>query len=230
MGYAQNLSRQENCRGWSRTCRTCCRYYCFAAATTATNAGHEVTLFESSHSIGGQLNMAKKVSGKEEFYETLRYFNYQIEHQGVQLKLNTSFTPEMASTFDEIILASGVVPRKIEIEGIHHPQVMDYTEVLRNKREVGKRVAIIGAGGIGIDVSMFLLKGSKPESKQDFLEKWHVDTKYESRGGLLHDKHTEYTDREIYLLQRKKGKPGAALGKTTAWIHIEELKLYGVRN
>lgn len=200
-----------------------------AAAITAAQRGHDVTLYEASSSIGGQLNMAKVVSGKEEFNETLRYFNVMLMKHDVRLLLNTTFTPDDADGFDEIIISSGVVPRKMDLEGIELPNVLEYPEVLRDKKQVGKRVAIIGAGGIGIDVAMFLLKGSKPEATSDFLKKWNVDTDYHHRGGLMKDKTKEQPVREIYLLQRKKGKPGARLGKTTAWIHREELKKYGVK-
>jgi 2,4-dienoyl-CoA reductase (NADPH2) len=200
-----------------------------AAAVTAAQRGHDVTLYEASSSVGGQLNMAKVVSGKEEFNETLRYFNEQMKKHDVRLLLNTPFRPEDAEAYDEIIVSSGVLPRKIKIEGIDQPHVLEYPEVLRDKKQVGKRVAIIGAGGIGIDVAMFLLKGSEPEATSDFLKKWNVDTDYHNRGGLINDKTKEQPLREIYLLQRKKGKPGAALGKTTAWIHREELKKYGVK-
>jgi len=199
-----------------------------AAALTAAQRNLDVTLFEGTSSIGGQLNMAKVVSGKEEFNETLRYFEIQLKLLGVKILLNTKFTIEQAENFDEIILSSGVIPRKISMEGITHPIVLDYAEVLRDKKEVGKRVAIIGAGGIGIDTAMFLLKGSEPENIPEFLSKWQVDTSYQNRGGITKKKVNEPLDREIYLLQRKKGKPGAALGKTTAWIHREELKKYKV--
>jgi 2,4-dienoyl-CoA reductase (NADPH2) len=200
-----------------------------AAATTAAQRGHEVTLYEASPSIGGQLNMAKVVSGKEEFNETLRYYDVQIKKHGARVLLNTYFRSEDAHAYDEIIVSSGVIPRNISLPGIELPNVLAYPEVLRDKKTVGRRVAIIGAGGIGIDTAMFLLKGSEPEKTSDFLEKWHVDTYYDNRGGLMKNKTKEQPIREIYLLQRKKGKPGAGLGKTTAWIHREELKKYGVK-
>lgn len=200
-----------------------------SAAITAAKRNHQVTLFEASSAVGGQLNMAKEVSGKEEFKETLRYFNVKMKEYGVKLILNTRFDKTLAADFDEIILSSGVIPRKVFIDGIDHPMVLDYTEVLRDKKKVGQRIAVIGAGGIGIDVSMFLLKGSEPEAQDDFLDKWNVDTNFYGRGGVAQNKSKEIPKREIYLLQRKKGKPGAALGKTTAWIHREELKQYGVK-
>jgi len=199
-----------------------------AAALTAAQRNLDVTLFEAASAIGGQLNMAKVVSGKEEFNETLRYYETQLKLHGVKILLNTKFTIEQAENFDEIILSSGVIPRKISMEGIRHPMVLDYAEVLRDKKAVGKRVAIIGAGGIGIDTAMFLLKGSEPENIPEFLSKWQVDTSYQNRGGISKKKVNEPLERDIYLLQRKKGKPGAALGKTTAWIHREELKKYKV--
>lgn len=200
-----------------------------AAAVTAAKNKHSVVLFEALAQVGGQLNMAKVVSGKEEFHETLRYYQKQLQLHNVELRLNTPFETKDAEAFDEIILSSGVVPRKVQIEGIAHKMVMDYSEVLRDKKEVGKRVAIIGAGGIGIDTSLFLLKGSEAESVDEFMQKWHVDESYRHRGGLENNKVKEQRAREIFLLQRKKGKPGAALGKTTAWIHREELKKLGVK-
>ncbi len=200
-----------------------------AAALTAAQRGHSVTLFEANAQIGGQLNMARIVSGKEEFNETLRYYTHQLQAHHVTIKLNTSFTADMANHFEEVIISTGVVPRHVNIEGVALPNVLSYPDVLRDNKPVGGRVAIIGAGGIGIDTAMFLLKGSEPESLADFDEKWNLDTTYAERGGIVHTRHKINPTKEIYLLQRKKGKPGAALGKTTAWIHREELKKYGVK-
>jgi 2,4-dienoyl-CoA reductase (NADPH2) len=200
-----------------------------AAAVTAAQRGHAVTLFEASAQVGGQLNMAKIVSGKEEFNETLRYYTHQLQLNSATVKLNTTFTAEMAKDFHEVIISTGVHPRHIKMEGVELPHVLSYPDVLSLNKPVGNRVAIIGAGGIGIDTAMFLLKGSEPESQSDFEMKWNLDTTYAQRGGVVHTKHAVPKTKEIYLLQRKKGKPGAALGKTTAWIHREELKKYGVK-
>lgn len=191
-----------------------------ACAVTLAKRGHQVVLFEADHQIGGQLNMAKVVSGKEEFHETLRYFRKQIELLHIDLRLNTRFNADDRELFDEVVMSSGVVPREIDIPGMELPNVLSYPEVLRDKKIVGKRVAIIGAGGIGIDTTMFLLKGSEEESISEFRKKWGIG---EKAAVVKHD------DREIYLLQRRHGKPGAALGKTTAWIHREELKKYGIK-
>lgn len=206
-----------------------------AAAVTAAKCGHDVTLFESSNAIGGQLNMARTVSGKEEFNETIRYFNKQLELCGIRVVFDHTFSVNDVDSsfgkFDEVIVSTGVRPRTLNIPGIDLPNVLTYVEVLRDKRHVGQRVAIIGAGGIGIDVAMFLLKGSLPEDIDHFIEKWRVDKKYRSRGGLYESGSgkNDVADRKIFLLQRKKGKPGDALGKTTAWIHRQELKQYGVQ-
>ncbi len=204
-----------------------------SAAVTAAQRGHRVTLFEARNEMGGQLNMARVVSGKEEFNETLRYFNRQLELNNVDVKLNTRFEIAMAKDFDDVIVSSGVLPRELSMEGSDLPHVFNYADVLRDKKQVGKRVAIIGAGGIGIDTAMFLLKGSNPESSHDFNEKWNLDETYLMRGGVRIEEPLSTREglgvRQIFLLQRKKGKPGAALGKTTAWIHREELKKYGVK-
>jgi 2,4-dienoyl-CoA reductase (NADPH2) len=198
-------------------------------AITAAQRGHLVTLFESSDQIGGQLTMASKVSGKEEFRETLRYFRRQLELYKVTIRLNTAFSEEFASQFDHVVIATGVRPRSIEIPTDHSVEVVNYVDILKYGKQAGQKVAIIGAGGIGIDTAMFLLKGSEPESKEAFLEKWNIDPEMKNRGGLSGSKWKPEHTKEIYLLQRKKGKPGGALGKTTAWIHREELKKYEVR-
>lgn len=200
-----------------------------AFAITAAQRGHQVTLYETAERIGGQLTMACEVSGKEEFRETLRYFDAQLNLWNVRVKCNTSFTLNAAHDFDCIVVATGVKPREIELISDGSVDVVNYVDVLRKRVEVKNRVAILGAGGIGIDTAMFILKGSEPESKEDFLLKWNVDLNHECRGGISKNKWEYDKQREIYLLQRKKGKPGAGLGKTTAWIHREELKKYGVK-
>ncbi len=207
-----------------------------SAATTAAGRGHHVTLYEAAAEIGGQFNMAKRIPGKEEFYETLRYFGRQIELTGVKLRLSQRVTAEqlLVGQFDEIILASGVVPRKLSIEGIDHPSVLSYVQVLQGQRPVGRRVAIIGAGGIGFDVAEFLSHDpAHPASSQDipaFMREWGIDMQLANRGGL-----TEAADlaagmtRELWLLQRKPTPPGRDLGKTTGWVHRLALKRRGVR-
>jgi 2,4-dienoyl-CoA reductase (NADPH2) len=192
----------------------------------AAQRGHKVTVYDQQSEIGGQLNMAKKVAGKEEFYETLRYFDVQLKKWKVTLKLNTRISIEemKSSDFDEWVVASGVLPRKIELEGIQHSKVVMYNDVLTGKVIPGKTVAIIGAGGIGVDTARYLLGEEK-----NFEEKWNVDRTYAHRGGITSNHKTIEPLRKIYLLQRRKGKPGTGLGKTTAWIHRLELKLDHVK-
>ncbi len=199
-----------------------------ATATVAAERGHEVHLYEAGSEIGGQFNMAKQIPGKEEFYETIRYFNKQIELTRVQLHLNTRVDADFLTKkqFDEVILATGVTPRELKIEGINHPSVLSYIEVLKDKKPVGKRVALIGAGGIGFDVAEFLAQEGESTSldTQAFMEEWGVDMAYQ-KGGALTKPHPEASPRTIYLLQRTKGKVGAKLGKTTGWIHRSSLKM-----
>ena len=191
-------------------------------ATTAAQRGHKVTLIEKSNSIGGQFNMAKKIPGKEEFYETLRYYQVMLKKYKVDVKLNTLFEPVMADKYDNVILATGIIPRKPKINGIDHPKVVSYIDVLKNKVNVGSSVALIGAGGIGFDVAEYLShKGESTSiSTSSFMKEWGVDMSFLARGGIEGMKPSlSKTDRKIYLLQRKNGKVGAGLGKTTGWIH-----------
>ena len=202
-----------------------------AAATTAARRGHKVTLFDRSGQIGGQFNIAKKIPGKEEFYETIRYYKYEIENSGVQLKLGQTVEAKDLLGFDEIILATGVTPRAPEIPGHDHPKVLSYLDVI-NGTEVGKSVAVIGAGGIGFDVSEFLIH-SGPSASQDiptFMREWGIDMSLEARGGV-EGMVPEFSKpaREIFLLQRKAKKVGAGLGKTTGWIHRTNLTKRGVK-
>jgi len=198
-----------------------------AFATTAAQRGFDVTLFDAGSEIGGQFNIAKQVPGKEEFYETLRYFGKQIELTGVKLQLNKKVdASELAAAgFKQVVLATGVTPRTPEIEGIHHPKVVGYLDVLRDKCAVGKTVALIGAGGIGFDVAEYLLhSGTSPSLDQaKFFAEWGVDSTYAERGGLK-PAHIEKSPRKVYLLQRKASKVGDGLGKTTGWIHRTSLK------
>jgi 2,4-dienoyl-CoA reductase (NADPH2) len=198
-----------------------------AFATTAAQRGFDVTLFDAASEIGGQFNIAKQVPGKEEFYETLRYFGRQIELTGVKLQLNKKVDASAlaAAGFKQVVLATGVTPRMPEIEGIHHSKVLGYLDVLRDKKPVGKTVALIGAGGIGFDVAEYLLhEGVSPSlDKAKFFAEWGVDSSYAERGGLK-AAHIEKSPRKVYLLQRKASKVGDGLGKTTGWIHRTSLK------
>ncbi|PJI33985.1 MULTISPECIES: NADPH-dependent 2,4-dienoyl-CoA reductase [Acinetobacter] len=197
-------------------------------AVYAANRGHQVTVFDAAAQIGGQFNIAKTIPGKEEFYETLRYFKRQIELQPrIKLKLNhtASFAELEASAFDEIVVATGVTPRQLDIPGIDHPKVLSYIEVLKERKAVGQRVAIIGAGGIGFDTAELLSHEGESGSinPEKFYDEWGIDTKYDQVGGLKTPV-LEKSSREIYLLQRKAASVGSSLGKTTGWIHRTGLK------
>ncbi len=198
-----------------------------AFTTIAAERGHEVHLYERGDEIGGQFNMAKRIPGKEEFYETLRYFERQIALTGVVLHLNTTVKADFFErvVFEEIILATGVLPRIPSIEGIDHPKVSTYIDVLYGREKVGQKVAIIGAGGIGFDVAQFLTETTEPPSQNlhAFAEEWGIDLQYNHRGGLT-EAEPELPMRTVYLLQRSKGKHGANLGKTTGWIHRSHLR------
>ncbi|MDA1172510.1 MAG: FAD-dependent oxidoreductase, partial [Proteobacteria bacterium] len=197
-------------------------------ATYAADRGHQVTVFDAASQIGGQFNIAKTIPGKEEFYETLRYFKRKIELQpNIKLVLNHTATYEelSAENYDDIVVATGVIPRELTIEGIDHPKVLSYIEVLRERKPVGKKVAIIGAGGIGFDTAEYLSHEGESGSlnPQKFYDEWGIDTSYAHVGGLKQPV-LEQSDREIYLLQRKAKAVGASLGKTTGWIHRTGLK------
>lgn len=197
-----------------------------AFATIAAERGHEVHLFEADPEIGGQFNMAKCIPGKEEFHETLRYFRKKIEKTGVHLYLNTTADAAMlvAAGYEEVVLSTGVYPREVHFLGIDHPKVLSYVQVLKGNATVGRSVAIVGAGGIGFDVAEYLSRqGPSPSlHKETFMKEWGVDMDYNRRGGLT-DPQPEESPREIFLLQRSKGKPGSRLGKTTGWIHRRNL-------
>jgi 2,4-dienoyl-CoA reductase (NADPH2) len=198
-----------------------------AFATTAARRGLDVTLFDAASEIGGQFNIAKQIPGKEEFDETLRYFGKQIELTGVKLQLNRKVTAQslMAEGFQQVVLATGVKPRTPEIEGIGHPKVVGYLDVIRDQCAVGQTVAVIGAGGIGFDVAEYLMhEGVSPSlDKVKFFAEWGVDTTYCVAGGLQAPR-LEKSPRKVYLLQRKASKVGEGLGKTTGWIHRTSLK------
>lgn len=197
-----------------------------AASTIASMRGHEVHLFDKSSEIGGQFNMAKQVPGKEEFHETIRYFKRQLELTKVNVHLNTEATTEQLSSsdFDEVIIATGVLPRKAGFDGEDHQKVLTYIEVLREHKQVGKSVAVIGSGGIGFDVSEYLLhENHKDPEVSPFMKEWGVDMDYNNPGGTQKPNDLP-ADREIFLLKRSEGKHGGGLGKTTGWIHRQSLK------
>nr|MDT0522543.1 FAD-dependent oxidoreductase [Streptomyces sp. DSM 41633] len=200
-----------------------------ACSVTAAERGHAVTLFDTADEIGGQLNVARRVPGKEEFNETLRYFRTRLAELDVEVRLSTRADAGTLDGFDEIVLATGVEPRTPAIPGTDHPNVVSYLDVLRDGAPVGDRVAIVGAGGIGFDVAEFLTDGGDAASldAETFFRQWGVDTAYEERGGLRAPERPK-TPRTVHLVQRKTTKVGAGLGKTTGWIHRTELRHRGV--
>ena len=205
-----------------------------SAATTAASRGHQVTLFDSAHEIGGQFNIAKQIPGKEEFYETLRYFQKQIEITGVNLQLNSRVSAEQLNNggYDEVIIATGISPRTPQIEGINHPKVLNYLDVIGGKKPVGDKVAIIGAGGIGFDTAEYITHSGESTSTNipAFMKEWGIDMTFGSRSGIEGIKaQPEPSPREVYLLQRKTTRVGKGLGKTTGWIHRAGLAMKGVR-
>lgn len=205
-----------------------------ACATTAAERGHQVTLFDAADEIGGQFNIAKQIPGKEEFFETLRYFARRIEVTGVELKLGAMVCAGDLedSDFDEIIVATGILPRTPDIEGVDHPKVLSYLDVLRDKVPVGEKVAIIGAGGIGFDVAEYLSHAGESTSQNiaAFMQEWGVDMTLTARGGIEGvAAQVPESPRQVSLLQRKNSKVGGGLGKTTGWIHRLGLQKRGVQ-
>jgi 2,4-dienoyl-CoA reductase (NADPH2) len=197
------------------------------AALTTAKRGHKVTLFDSASEIGGQFNIAKQIPGKEEFYETLRYFNKQLQLHHVNIVLNKTILINDLNDFDEIVIATGISPRKPAIPGVESTKVLSYIDVLKHKKEVGKRVAIIGAGGIGFDTAEYLTHEGQSTSLDvdTFLKEWGIDPINEVRAGVEGIMpHPHPSPREVYLLQRKETKVGDGLGKTTGWIHRTSLK------
>ena len=205
-----------------------------SVATIAAQRGHHVTLFDSESEVGGQFNMAKQIPGKEEFHETIRYYKNQLELHNVELILNkrVSRNDLEKSDFEEIIIATGITPRTPNIKGINHRKVVSYLDVLKHKKQVGKRVAVIGAGGIGFDVSEFLLhQGNSSTLDIDtWLAEWGIDKDIEARGGIAGVQPSfPSAKREIFMFKRSKGKFGGNLGKTTGWIHRANLKKQNVQ-
>jgi len=202
-----------------------------AAATTAAERGHKVTLIDSAAEIGGQFNMAKQVPGKEEFNETLRYFKKRLELTGVDLQLNKRIhNAADLKGFDEVLLATGVTPRTPAIKGIDHDKVLSYVDVLRGRANVGSKVAIIGAGGIGFDIAEYLSHdGSDSSINSDaFIKEWGIDASFETAGGVVNFNPKHDSPREVTLLQRKSSKLGKNLGKSTGWIHRRAMAMRNV--
>ncbi|NIJ71365.1 NADPH-dependent 2,4-dienoyl-CoA reductase [Xanthomonas sp. F4] len=200
-----------------------------ACATVAAQRGHRVTLFDSASEIGGQFNVAKRIPGKEEFHETLRYFRHQLEATGVELRLQTTADAALLAGFDEVVLATGIVPRTVQFPGADHPNVVSYLDVLQGRVQAADKVAIIGAGGIGFDVGEFLVHAGESTALDParWMAEWGVDPQFEGRGALCKPR-PEPPARSVWLLQRSPGRPGARLGKTTGWIHRATLKAKGV--
>ncbi|TJZ65893.1 NADPH-dependent 2,4-dienoyl-CoA reductase [Chitiniphilus eburneus] len=199
-----------------------------SAALTAAQCGHTVTLFEASDALGGQFRIASRIPGKEEFKETLRYFQVMLDQHQVQVHLNTRVDADALAGFDAVIVATGVAPRVPEIAGIDHPSVVSYPAVLRGEVQVGPRVAIIGAGGIGVDTAVFLSEpGETATPVAAYARDWGIDTTLSTAGGLT-PAHPPRSPREIWLLQRRPGKPGSGPGKTTGWVHRLSLQARGV--
>ena len=203
-----------------------------AYAVTAAERGHDVTLFDAAAEIGGQFNLAKRIPGKEEFYETLRYYARMIEKFGITLRLNTRADAAMLSGYDDVIIATGITPRRPDLPGIDHPKAVSYVDVITGKAKVGKRVAIMGAGGIGFDVAELIThEGTSAALDIDvFAREWGIDFANHPRGGVTGVvPEVAKSDREVTLFQRKAGAPGKSLGKTTGWTHKLTLQRRGVQ-
>lgn len=202
-----------------------------AAAVNSAARGHHVTLFEANDFIGGQFDLARRIPGKEEFSETIRYFSTMLDSCGVELRLGSRASAVELTGYDEVVLATGVIPRIPAIPGIDHPMVLTYAEAIRTVKPVGRTVAVVGAGGIGFDVSELLVTDSSPTSKRKALEKWKAEwgvaDSQDARGALTTPLPAPPA-REVYLLQRRKGPQGKRLGKTSGWVHRASLQAKGV--
>ncbi|MCG6144981.1 FAD-dependent oxidoreductase [Leptospira bandrabouensis] len=196
-----------------------------ACSTTLAERGHNVTLFDAGEELGGQLNIARRIPGKEEFKETIRYFGEMVKKHGVQLKLNTYVSAEdlIKQGFDEVVLATGVIPRTPEIPGIKGENVLSYVDVVLKGKPVGKKAVVMGAGGIGYDVSLLLTDAGHPFTKENYLKEWGINQEITKDGGLG-TKETPRSDREVTMLKRSNSKFGSTLGKTTGWIHKTTLE------
>jgi 2,4-dienoyl-CoA reductase (NADPH2) len=210
-----------------------------ACATTAAERGHRVTLFDAAHAIGGQFNLARRIPGKEEFAETLRYFDHRLSAFGVERRLRACATPDDLRDHDSVILATGIVPRRPAIAGIEHPAVASYVEIVEGRRTAGSNVAIIGAGGIGFDVAEFLTHTGDGDghagagalhdpASEAFRDEWGIDATYAKPGGIK-AAHEPPPPRNVWLLQRKTTKVGEDLAKTTGWIRRTLLRRRGVQ-
>lgn len=203
-----------------------------AFSVYAAMRGHEVVLFEAKSEVGGQFNLARKIPGKEEFNETIRYFLNQIKLHKIDLRLNTRLDAKVLETekFDEIVIASGVVPRELSLPGFDSPKVVDYQQVLTGQTAIGDKVALIGAGGIGFDMAHYLCESESSTLNPDkWLKQWGIDKQYQHAGGLAKPEVDNSDHRQVYLLQRKTSKMGQGLGKTTGWIHRLVLKQHDVK-
>ncbi len=201
-----------------------------AAASIAAERGHDVHIYEASDKLGGQFNMAKEIPGKEDYAETIRYYNTMLNKFHVSIFLNTKVNAELLNSmdYDEVIIATGVTPRKLQFDGIEDDKVLDYRDVLWHKKPVGEKVAIVGAGGIGFDVAEFLAHGNEDlTNTKEYMKEWGVDMNYQNPGAYTLPVNSP-SPREIYLLKRSPGKHGKGLGKTTGWIHRASLKKKGV--
>lgn len=198
-----------------------------AFSVTAAQRGHQITLFEQNHVLGGQFNLAKKISGKSEFSQTIQYFEHQLKEWHVAVKRQVRVTGSELISYDEIVIATGVLPRMLDIDGIKDEKVLDYASAIQNHQQLGKRIAIIGAGGIGVDVATLLTEPAQP-SIGTWLNEWGIDRSLQHSGGLIQPQ-VNTSGRTVYLLQRKSGKVGKGAGKTTGWIHYETLKHRGVQ-
>ena len=198
-----------------------------AAACTAAERGHEVTLFDASDAIGGQFNLARRIPGKEEFNETLRYFRHRLEDARVAVKLGTRVDASDLAGFEVVLLATGVHPRQVGFPGADHAKVVSYADVLTGRVKVGGKVAIIGAGGIGFDVAEFLLHPPEAEGVDGFLNMWGIDRDMSTAGGLK-DRVTHAPRRQVWMCQRSEGRLGRRLNKTSGWVHRARIKQEGV--